>query len=106
MDKLIEDYNNKDNIPPLQKAALFHGKFEKIHPFEDGNGRVGRLLINIILLNNGYPPLIIRKTHRVSYFNALEAFDNGHPDKLYRFLLEKYKNTYEKFFKVYVKYLD
>ncbi len=105
MRELIDWYHESINIHPLQRAALFHGRFEKIHPFEDGNGRVGRLLINIILLSNGYPPLIIRKTQRVRYFHALDAFDQGHPDNLYWFLIEKYKKTYELFFKIYVKYL-
>ncbi|MFH1456151.1 MAG: Fic family protein [archaeon] len=106
MDKLISWYEENKNLHPLQLAAIFHGKFEKIHPFEDGNGRVGRLLINVILMENDYPPLIIRKTQRIKYFGALEAFDNKHLDKLYRFVLDKYKATYEKFFKIYIKYLD
>ena len=105
MGKLINWYNENETIHPLQRAVIFHGKFEKIHLFEDGNGRVGRLLINIMLLNNRYPPLIIRKSQRLSYFSCLEAFDKGYEDKLNRFLVEKYKKTYEKFFKIYVKYL-
>jgi len=104
--KLISWYNENKTIHPLQRATIFHGKFEKIHPFEDGNGRVGRLLINIMLLNSRYPPIIIRKSQRMSYFSCLEAFDKGYEDKLSRFLVEKYKKTYEKFFKVYVKYLE
>jgi len=105
MKSLIGWYYKNKELHPLQRASVFHGKFERIHPFEDGNGRVGRLLINIMLQNHDYPPLIIRKTHRVSYFGCLEAFDKGHEDKLSRFLVEKYKKTYEKFFKVYVQYL-
>jgi len=105
MNNLIKWYHENQDMHPLERATIFHGMFEKIHPFEDGNGRVGRLLINIILINNGYPPLIIRKTQRLAYFGALEAFDNGHKDKLKRFIIEKYKNTHEKFFKIYVKYL-
>ncbi len=106
MKRLVDWYHENKQIHPLQRAAIFHGRFEKIHPFEDGNGRVGRLLINIMLLNNRYPPLIIRKSQRMSYFSCLEAFDKGYEDKLSRFLVEKYKKTYEKFFKVYVKYLE
>ena len=106
MEILIDWYNKNNYVHPLQRAAIFHGKFEKIHPFEDGNGRVGRLLINIMSINHGYPPLIIRKCQRISYFSCLEAFDNGHEDKLNRFLVEKYKKTYEKFFKVYFRYLN
>ena len=90
---------------PLQLAARFHGYFERMHPFEDGNGRVGRFLINIILVNAGYPPLIIRKTQRISYFNALEKYDDGRPAPLERLLFERLKETHEKFFRIYVKYL-
>ena len=104
MNKILEWYHATNNIHPLQRATIFHGKFEKIHPFEDGNGRVGRLLINMMLLKQGYPPLIIRKTQRIQYFHALEAFDNGHYDNLYRFMLKKYKDTYKKFFKILSKY--
>ena len=106
MDNLINWYNqNKYDIHPIKLAALFHGKFEQIHPFEDGNGRVGRFLINIMLIDNKYPPLIIRKSQRLSYLKALENFDNKHTDNLERFILEKFKDTYKKFFEVYVKYI-
>ncbi len=105
MKHLLKEYENNKHLHPLQRAALFHGNFEKIHPFEDGNGRVGRLLINIILMNQGYPPLIIRKTQRVAYFHALEAFDHNHFDNIYHFLIEKYENTYNNFFKIYVQYI-
>lgn len=105
MQKLLSWYHSIEKMHPLQKAALFHARFEKIHPFEDGNGRVGRILLNAILLEHGYPPLIIRKTQRISYFSALAASDNYHYDKLFRFFIEKYKKTYQHFFEVYVKYL-
>jgi len=104
MTKLIDWYNKSANIHPLERAAIFHGKFERIHPFEDGNGRVGRFLINVILVSNGYPPLIIRKTSRIAYMSSLSAFDSGYEDKFKRFLLQKFKETYRKFFEVYVKY--
>lgn len=94
-----------ERIHPLQLASLFHGRFERIHPFEDGNGRTGRILANAILVNNGYPPLIIRKTQRVSYLKCLSNFDNGFHANLERFFLEKYKETFRKFFSIYVKYL-
>lgn len=106
METLINYYRkNKEKIHPLRLAALFHGRFEQIHPFEDGNGRVGRFLINLILLKNKYPPLIIRKSQRIAYIKALEAFDNRYSKKLERFILEKLKNTYKNFFEVYVGYL-
>ncbi|MEK6867465.1 MAG: Fic family protein [Nanoarchaeota archaeon] len=105
MQKLFSWYHTTEKMHPLQKAALFHARFEKIHPFEDGNGRVGRILLNAILLEHGYPPLIIRKTQRVAYFGALAAADKNHYEKLFHFLIEKYKKTYQQFFEVYVKYL-
>lgn len=104
--KLLNWYKeNKNKIHPLKLAAEFHARFERIHPFEDGNGRTGRVLLNAILLEYGYPPLIIRKTARVAYFSSLEAFDNNHKGKLERFLLDKIKQTFNNFFKVYVKYI-
>jgi Fic family protein len=106
MDELIRWYNDfVGKMHVLEIVSIFHGKFEKIHPFEDGNGRVGRLLINAVLVNNGYPPLIIRKSVRSSYILTLRAFDGGYQDKLKRFMLEKFKETYRKFFEVYVKYV-
>lgn len=106
MDKLINWHNeNSGKMHPLALASIFHGKFEKIHPFEDGNGRVGRFLVNVILARAGYPPLIIRRTSRVAYMSCLYAFDNNHHDNLKRFLLEKFKDTYRKFFEIYVKYI-
>lgn len=106
MNKLINWYHkNKEKVHPLNLAATFHGKFEQIHPFEDGNGRVGRFLINVILIKNNYPPLIIRKTQRISYIKALEDFDNKHYDNMQRLILEKFKDTYRKFFEIYVKYI-
>lgn len=106
MEKLIKWYNNSiPRIHPLKVSALFHGKFERIHPFEDGNGRVGRFLSNIILMKNKYPPLIIRKTQRYSYIKCLEDFHRGYSVNLERFFIEKYKKTYRKLFLVYLEYI-
>jgi len=106
MNKLIECYQKeKEKTHPIKLAAIIHGRFEKIHPFQDGNGRVGRFLINVILVNNNYPPLIIRKSQRIAYLKALENFDYKHEETLARFILKRYKETYRKFFEVYLKYL-
>jgi len=106
MAELIEWYNkNRQKMHPLQLAAIFHGRFERIHPFKDGNGRVGRFLLNAILVNEGYPPLIIRKTQRVNYLHALHAFDQDADIPLVRFIIEKYKSTYRSFYQIYFKYV-
>ena len=106
MKKLIDWYNNnKQKTHPIKLATIFHSRFEQIHPFEDGNGRTGRILINAILLEHNLPPLIIRKTMRTTYFSALEASDKGHTHVLERFIIDKFKKTFNNFFKIYVKYL-
>ena len=106
MQKLIKWYlENKGKMHPLKLAGIFHGKFEQIHPFEDGNGRVGRFLINVILVNNKYPPLIIRKSQRIAYLTALEKFDQKHEETLIRFILRKFQETYKNFFEEFVKYV-
>ena len=66
---------------PEQLAAL-HCRFEQIHPFVDGNGRVGRLLLNLALVRSGYPPAIIYKRDRRRYLTALRQADAGNPSFL------------------------
>jgi Fic family protein len=61
---------------PLIAAAEAHTGFVSIHPHIDGNGRTGRLLMNLILLQNGYTPVIIRNDKRVNYLNAIESWQN------------------------------
>src|SRR3989344_741539 len=97
--KWYKEYKNK--IHPLELAFKFHHKFERIHPFADGNGRVGRLLLNYILIKQEYYPIIIRKTHRNAYLKALSAADVNKYVPLMRFALEKAKDTYRKFFEIY-----
>jgi len=57
---------------PVERAAELHTRFVKIHPFVDGNGRTGRLLLNFELMKAGYPPAIIRKEDRLAYYDALD----------------------------------
>jgi Fic family protein len=63
---------NKNKIHPVELAAAFHFKYVFIHPFIDGNGRTARLLMNLILLRNGYPMTVIRTDERDEYMKALE----------------------------------
>ena len=106
MNDLIKWYNNNvGRIHTLELSALFHGRFLKIHPFQDGNGRVARILSNAILINNKYPPLIIRTTLRQKYLHSLQASDRGSSINLMRLFIERYKETFKKFFEVYAKYI-
>lgn len=74
--KLVEWYNdNKTKYPPLLLAAVVHNRFEDIHPFEDGNGRVGRLLLVNILIKHGLPPVNIELELREEYYNSLQAYE-------------------------------
>ena len=82
-----------------EKIAALHCRFERIHPFLDGNGRTGRLVLNLVLVRLGYPPAIIYKLQRSTYMRALRRADRGDfgplgeliaraiLDNLYRFVL-------------------
>ncbi len=78
MNQLIRFINKeKDNINPVELSAIVHYRFEKIHPFGDGNGRIGRLLMNHILWFAEYPILIIEYKNRNSYYRALDRGEDG-----------------------------
>lgn len=64
---------NREEMHPLEKSALFHLRFESIHPFGDGNGRIGRLAMNVLLAQDGYPMLNIPYERRRGYYTSLEA---------------------------------
>ncbi len=66
---------NKDKYPALVLAAIVHNQFENIHPFADGNGRVGRLLMNNILLRHDMMPVNIEFINRGEYYSSLQAFE-------------------------------
>jgi Fic family protein len=70
-------YNNRGRRHPLVLAAVVHCQFENIHPFQDGTGRVGRLLMSNILLRHGYPPVVVPYSRRQTYYAALQAYERG-----------------------------
>jgi Fic family protein len=67
----------KMQLHPVKKAAYIHYEFVRIHPFIDGNGRVARLLTNFYLIKKGYPPIIIQKEERKTYYRSLHRADQG-----------------------------
>lgn len=76
--ELIEWYNkNKAKYPALVLGAVVHNQFENIHPFRDGNGRVGRLLLNNILIKHGLPPINIDFRNRAEYYASLKAYETN-----------------------------
>jgi len=68
---------NPDELRPIELAAFFHHKLAYTHPFLDGNGRTARLLMNVILVRNGYPLTVLLKVDRPKYLRALSEADNG-----------------------------
>ncbi|MYB03435.1 MAG: Fic family protein [Acidimicrobiaceae bacterium] len=97
----VDDVNalDADSLTFPEALASLHCRFEQIHPFLDGNGRAGRLVLNLILVRSGYPPAIIYKRDRAKYLRALQRADAGALaplggmiaravlDSLYRFVL-------------------
>jgi Fic family protein len=74
---------------PLIISSLFHYKFVRIHPFDDGNGRMSRLLMNLILMKFGLPPVIIPYEIKDNYYNALQFADAVDIDKFIIFIGER-----------------
>ncbi len=85
-------HKNKSKFKPLVLAAIVHNQFEHIHPFQDGNGRVGRLLLNLVLLQNNYPPINIKLEDRQEYYKMLQEYSNNRKLKpTLEFLIKEYK---------------
>ena len=91
MEELLRNYlASEEHI--VTKLARFHIEFEGIHPFIDGNGRTGRLLVNFELMKAGYPPIDIKFTDRIAYYNAFDEYHVKHNSKAMESLFAKYIN--------------
>ena len=78
MGDLVDWYNTVEQegrLSPVELAALFHYRYIRIHPFEDGNGRIARLMVNYILTRHGYPMIVVRSRRKNEYLEALHQTD-------------------------------
>lgn len=76
MENLLNWYNNENKLSLLEKIALFHLKYESIHPFLDGNGRSGRLILNFELMKNNYVPINIKFKDKRRYYDAFKSYND------------------------------
>ena len=91
MEQLLQAYKD-DTEHIITKLARFHIEFEGIHPFIDGNGRTGRLLVNLELMKAGYPPIDIKFKDRMKYYDAFDAYHVKHNLSVMEGLFARYVN--------------
>ena len=91
MHELVEWFRNekeKPNTNPIILASLFHYRFIRIHPFDDDNGRVARILMNFILMQFGFPPVIIKTEDKENYYAVLRLADAGELEPFIEYVTE------------------
>lgn len=89
MNDLMAWYRNNDIQHPLVLAAQLHYDFIRIHPFDDGNGRVARLLVNYVLMRNDYPPIIVKSAEKEKYLTALNKADVGDLNAFHEYMADE-----------------
>jgi hypothetical protein len=100
MEKLVKWYNTTDKarkVHPVIMATYLHYKLTTIHPFDDWNGRIARLLLNLALMKKGYLPILIGPEERQTYYEKLEYADKGNMEPLIRFFAQKELETIDDF---------
>jgi len=98
MNDLLDWYRietSKDGFNPILVASEFHYKFIRIHPFDDGNGRTARILMNFIFLQNGFPPVIIKTDDKANYFSVLHQADVGILEPFIEYIAKNLTNSLE-----------
>ena len=95
--ELLGELVDFDDSQMMKAAAYFHARFEYIHPFADGNGRVGRTLLNYFFMINDHPPLVIHDEDKAAYYDALAAYDSTEDlEPMMSFLTEQLERTWAK----------
>ena len=84
MENLVAEFAGNKKLNPIERAALFHLKFEGIHPFVDGNGRTGRLILNLMLMQAGYPPINVKYSDRKRYYEAFDSYYRDNDKSIFR----------------------
>lgn len=79
--EILISYNSEIETPFIHRIAQLHTEFESVHPFIDGNGRIGRVINNYLLIREGFPPIIVRNKEKGAYYSALRSFDDSHNSK-------------------------
>lgn len=102
MESLLSDYNNlMQNQDIIESVAEFHLRFERIHPFIDGNGRTGRLLMNLELIKNGLLPVNIKFTDRRKYYDCFDQYSiEGNCDKLRDLIISYEEEELQKYINI------
>jgi Fic family protein len=99
MERLLAIYEQKsaENVNPIIVSAWFHHAFTQIHPFQDGNGRIARLLSSLIWIKKGLFPLTVRRSQKSAYIGALEKADAREPSGLVAFFSEAQSRSIDSF---------
>jgi len=97
LEKMFSEYNSKDHGNIIKRIAKLHLNFEYIHPFIDGNGRIGRVINNYLLIREGFVPINIKFIDRKKYYEAFNEFDkNGSTDIMEEIVGKALTNSYHK----------
>ena len=100
-DLLAKNEERKATMSVIERIALFHLEFEGIHPFVDGNGRTGRLILNLELIRNGYPAINVKFSDRKRYYKAFDSFyrDNN-AEPMIQLVAEYVSARYDDYFRI------
>jgi len=100
MREMIEWYSDNKKMHPIELASIIHHRITNIHPFFDGNGRTSRLVMNIILMQAGFPLVVVMKNDRKRYYATLSVADKGDYAPFVNFISRAVERTLDIYLKV------